>query len=93
MVTASVGPISVAIYADEMKFYFGGVYDDRRCLNGLDDLDHGVLVVGYGATIREYWIVKNSWGPGWGENGYIRMIRNKNNQCGIASMTSYPVLA
>jgi cathepsin L len=54
---------------------------------------HAVLVVGYGTdkfTDKEYWLVKNSWGTGWGEDGYIRMARNQDNRCCIASSASYP---
>ncbi len=51
-------------------FYKDGVFVDPTCKNGMDDLNHGVLVVGYSKTdddekSMEYWIVKNSWGPTW----------------------------
>lgn len=58
--------------------------------------DHAVLVVGYGATEagEQYWIVKNSWGPGWGEKGYMRMLMNSydpQGQCGILATGAYPI--
>lgn len=89
--SAAVGPISVSIVADKMKLYKSGIFDDKLCG---DELDHGVLAVGYGAADnKDYWLVKNSWGTTWGEQGYIRMSRNKLNQCGIASDASFPVIA
>jgi len=91
---ANIGPVSVAIdaTASTFQFYKSGVYYDVNCSQTM--LDHGVLVVGYGTTSdnKDYWSVKNSWGANWGDNGYILMARNRNNNCGIATKPSYPIV-
>ncbi|KAI3665690.1 hypothetical protein L6452_44320 [Arctium lappa] len=87
-------PVSVGIEASGLGFqlYSSGVFTGS-CGT---DLDHGVVVVGYGSENgKDYWIVRNSWGSNWGEDGYIRMERNvvrtHTGKCGITMMASYPV--
>ncbi|CAF0775160.1 unnamed protein product [Adineta steineri] len=92
---ATIGPISVSIDASHSSFhlYESGVYNEPTCLKTLLDLDHAVLLIGYGTEgDDDYWLVKNSWGTSWGEQGYMKMTRNQNNQCGIATMANYPII-
>jgi C1A family cysteine protease len=89
-------PVSIAIEADQKDFqlYSSGVFTGKCGTN----LDHGVLVVGYGTESNgDYYLVKNSWGTSWGDNGYIKLGRgpqynNGQGQCGILLEASYPVL-
>ena len=88
-------PTSVTIEADTrtFQFYKSGILDSANCGT---DLDHGVLAVGYGEENgQKYWIVKNSWGEDWGEEGYIRIARSDETDtegiCGIAMSASFIV--
>jgi C1A family cysteine protease len=80
-------PVSVAIEADQFAFqsYTSGVITSGCGTN----LDHGVLAVGYGTLNgQDYFLVKNSWGASWGDQGYVRI--GQNNVCGILQAASYP---
>jgi len=87
------GPVSVAIEADRSFFqlYSHGVLDNILCGT---NLDHGVLVVGYGTENgKDYWLVKNSWGTSWGDEGYIKIKRDDKKGkgiCGINMQPSFP---
>ncbi|XP_054619504.1 cathepsin K-like isoform X2 [Dunckerocampus dactyliophorus] len=92
MALAMVGPISIAVDASRPKFHFyrHGVYQDNTCTH---KVNHGVLAVGYGTEKgSDYWLVKNSWGVRYGDEGYIKMARNRRNQCGIALYACFPVM-
>jgi len=88
MQAVAMQPVSIAIEADQpsFRFYESGVYDDPGCGS---NLDHGVLVVGY---TEDAWIVKNSWGPSWGDGGYIYLSRanTQEGQCGLLLQPSFP---
>lgn len=73
------GPISISVDASQWSSYAGGIYDGCN----LDaDIDHAVILVGY---TEEYWIVRNSWGPEWGEKGYIYLKKYDEEPCGVDS--------
>lgn len=84
------GPVSTLIDASNLKKYSSGIVSGEQCSNTQEDLNQAVLVVGYGSDNgTNYWIVKNSWGSKWGENGYLRILRNSNNTCGIGLEAIY----
>ena len=87
-------PVSIAIEADKSVFqlYKSGVLQST-CGS---QLDHGVLLVGYGTEDgKDYWKVKNSWGASWGDAGYVKLLRGKggSGECGLLKQASYPVVS
>jgi len=87
----NICPVAAGIDASQSSFMFysSGIYSDPNC--NPNDLDHALLVVGYGTSGSDYWIAQNSWGTSWGEQGYMRILKNGKNTCGIASYSSYPL--
>lgn len=89
-------PVAIAIEADTRYFqsYSSGILTSTSCGT---NLDHGVLIAGYGEENgQKYWLVKNSWGTTWGENGYVKIARSESTNdagiCGIAMDASFPVV-
>lgn len=92
----SLGPVSIAIEADQRIFqsYSSGVITSETCGT---NLDHGVLIVGYGTENGvKYWLVKNSWSDSWGDEGYVKIERsdstNDEGICGVAMQPSFPIV-
>jgi cathepsin L len=90
--TVGVADVAIDASAPSFQMYSAGIYDEPQCTTY--NLNHAVGCVGYGTEGNTpYWIIRNSWGPRWGDAGYIRMSRNKNNQCGVASDALVPTAA
>ncbi|XP_034366091.1 testin-2-like [Arvicanthis niloticus] len=94
---AKVGPISVAVDDSHgaFQFYDSGIYYEPQCKT--IHLNHAVLVIGYSSEGEEsdgnsYWLVKNSWSEEWGMKGYMKIAKDWNNHCGIATFTTYPMV-
>ncbi|XP_072449888.1 procathepsin L-like [Chiloscyllium punctatum] len=92
-VVERIGPVSIAVDASQRDFqlYRSGIYYNQNCTKHLPN--HAMLVVGFGTDNRQkYWLVKNSWGTGWGDEGYIKMAKDVQNMCGIANYGVYPIV-
>eukprot|EP00922_Rhytidocystis_sp_ex-Travisia-forbesii_P027550 GHVS01040366.1.p1 GENE.GHVS01040366.1~~GHVS01040366.1.p1 ORF type:complete len:404 (-),score=62.12 GHVS01040366.1:209-1420(-) len=91
----AAGPISIAYdVTPDFQHYKSGVYSSNNCRSGEREVNHAVLLVGYGvdsSTGMSYWTVKNSWSVDFGENGYFRIQRGVN-MCGLADCAAYPLL-
>lgn len=83
------------MYASSGSFlaYKSGIVDTTKCG---ENVNHAVTLVGYGSENgKDFWIIKNSWGPSWGDKGFIRLARNMTSGpgvCGMYKMSSYPTL-
>ncbi|KPP79483.1 pro-cathepsin H-like, partial [Scleropages formosus] len=89
---ARLNPVSFAYeVTSDFMHYKNGVYSSTECHNTTDTVNHAVLAVGYAEENGiPYWIVKNSWGRYWGQDGYFFIERGKN-MCGLAACASYPL--
>jgi len=87
-------PVAVSIEADKFSFqsYKSGIFDKANCGT---TLDHAVLLVGYGTDNgQEYWLMKNSWGTGWGDKGYMQMaiVGDGDGICGVQMEPVIPLI-
>jgi len=85
----AIQPVVVCVDASKMSGYKEGIFGASTSDCSVH-INHAVLAVGY---TQEYWLIKNSWGTGWGENGYIKISRNRQNSCGISGYANYPLRA
>lgn len=88
-VIAQHGPVAVYVDSKALPSYTGGLMTHHDCSSQNSDRDHVVVIVGYNTAARpRYWIVRNSWGENWGENGHFRVKIGKN-VCGIGNEPGY----
>eukprot|EP00536_Pseudo-nitzschia_multiseries_P013939 jgi/Psemu1/261843/estExt_Genewise1Plus.C_6330011 len=86
---ATIGPVVISVAANLWFFYRGGIFDDSHITHY--DINHAVVLEGYGTDDRtgeDYWLVRNSWGEHWGENGYIRLKRTDPSTLGAENPLS-----
>jgi cathepsin F len=88
----TTGPLAIALNAEPLHFYEGGVLDQDAEECDPMGLNHGITLVGYGnENGKDYWIAKNSWGADWGEQGYFKIARGKKT-CGINAYVTSAIL-
>jgi C1A family cysteine protease len=92
------GPMFIGLHVsdDAFMFYKSGVVKINNCKNGRGDMEHALALVGYGydnSLKLSYWIIKNSWGADWGENGYVRLAKDAGNMCGVTTLASWATLS
>ncbi|TDH74220.1 hypothetical protein CCR75_001457 [Bremia lactucae] len=93
------GPVTATLDASGKGFrhYGGGIYDAMDCVNDGNEVNHAVVIVGFGETESgdKYWILRNTWGTMWGENGYMRIARGTKvgpvGPCNLYLYADYPV--
>ena len=88
------GPLAIGVNAYPLNWYARGVidWDNERC--NQQDINHAVVLVGYGHDDEEgldFWRIRNSWGENWGENGYFRLSRGKGT-CGVNRHVSFATI-
>ena len=84
----TIGPLSILLDFTGLFHYKAGVASPRLCSTWPD---HALVLVGYGTKDEDYWLIKNSWGPKWGQNGYL-MLKRGQNKCGISNWATTAVL-
>jgi cathepsin L len=89
----SEGPLTIGVDQTQESFmrYAGGIYFEPNCEENY--LTHAVLLVGFGVEDgEEFWVIKNSFGVTWGENGYMRIAMNRGNDCGVKKAAEFPIV-
>lgn len=97
---AKYGPMSIGMdFSGKIGNYKSGIFEDvdKEC-SDTKPINHALLLVGYGSEINAagimtpYWLIKNQWGVNWGQSGFIKIARNRNNLCHVSSVAQLPVL-